>query len=155
VIWLLRGLRNGVVTSRWPKRPDPYLDSFPARVAVVADPAGGDTDSVTALCPTQAISTAGSALAIDRGRCILCGHCVAERPGLFAWAPGAATARLSRTTLVTPRIPDTDENVAVLRNALVARVRRLRRSVHVRHVDAGSDGSDEWEVAALFNPVSS
>ena len=29
----------------------------------------------------------------------------------------------------------------------------LRRSIHVRHVDAGSDGSEEWEVAALTNPV--
>jgi Ni,Fe-hydrogenase III small subunit len=25
--------------------------------------------------------------------------------------------------------------------------------VHLRHVDAGSDGSDEWEVQALLNPV--
>ena len=33
------------------------------------------------------------------------------------------------------------------------RVRALRRSIHVRHVDAGSDGSEEWEVAALTNPV--
>lgn len=29
----------------------------------------------------------------------------------------------------------------------------FRRSVHVRHVDAGSDGSEEWEVLALLNPV--
>jgi len=32
-------------------------------------------------------------------------------------------------------------------------VKTLRRSIHVRHVDAGSDGSDEWEIAALTNPV--
>ncbi len=25
--------------------------------------------------------------------------------------------------------------------------------MHLRHVDAGSDGSDEWEVQALTNPV--
>ena len=30
---------------------------------------------------------------------------------------------------------------------------RLRRSVHIRHVDAGSDGSEEWEINALFGPV--
>ena len=29
----------------------------------------------------------------------------------------------------------------------------LRRSVHLRHVDAGSDGSEEQEIAALLNPV--
>ncbi|HEY1665573.1 MAG TPA: oxidoreductase, partial [Trebonia sp.] len=29
----------------------------------------------------------------------------------------------------------------------------LHRSVHVRHVDAGSDGSEEWEIQALLGPV--
>jgi Ni,Fe-hydrogenase III small subunit len=29
----------------------------------------------------------------------------------------------------------------------------LRRSVHLRHVDAGSDGTEEWEILALLNPV--
>ena len=37
--------------------------------------------------------------------------------------------------------------------ALANRVRRLRRSVHLRHIDTGSDGSDEWEIQALTNPV--
>ncbi|EYT78691.1 hydrogenase, partial [Streptomyces sp. Tu 6176] len=36
---------------------------------------------------------------------------------------------------------------------LAARTARFRRSLHIRHVDAGSDGSDEWEIAALVNPV--
>jgi Ni,Fe-hydrogenase III small subunit len=28
----------------------------------------------------------------------------------------------------------------------------LRRSIHVRHIDCGSDGSEEWETQALWNP---
>jgi Ni,Fe-hydrogenase III small subunit len=72
---------------------------------------------------------------------------------MFAWAPGAATAALSRTTLVVPHRTETDDELAELRAALTDRVRGLRRSIHLRHVDAGSDGSDEWEVNALFNPV--
>ncbi len=28
----------------------------------------------------------------------------------------------------------------------------LRRSIHVRHIDCGSDGSEEWEIHALWNP---
>ncbi len=110
-IWVLRGLREGVVTTRWPGRPDAYADGWrgPARSL-------GPADSVDpALCPTGAISAQG----IDQGRCILCGRCVAERPDLFAWSRTAA----------------------------------LRRSVHVRHVDAGSDGSEEWEIQALLGPV--
>ena len=52
-----------------------------------------------------------------------------------------------------PEVIENDEELARLRAGLRARVRALRRSVHVRHVDAGSDGSEEWEVAALTNPV--
>jgi len=43
--------------------------------------------------------------------------------------------------------------VALARAELARRTGRLRRSVHVRHVDAGSDGSEEWEIAALLGPV--
>ena len=35
---------------------------------------------------------------------------------------------------------------------LRARARMLGRSVHVRHIDCGSDGSEEWEILALWNP---
>jgi Ni,Fe-hydrogenase III small subunit len=28
----------------------------------------------------------------------------------------------------------------------------LRRSIHVRHIDCGSDGTEEWEIQALWNP---
>ncbi|MGH3492830.1 MAG: NADH-quinone oxidoreductase subunit B family protein, partial [Sciscionella sp.] len=36
---------------------------------------------------------------------------------------------------------------------LALRTKAFRRSIHVRHVDVGSDGSEEWEVLALSNPV--
>jgi formate hydrogenlyase subunit 7 len=60
---------------------------------------------------------------------------------------------LHRQALVVPQLPETDEVVELVRRQLAARTHMLRRSVHVRHVDAGSDGSEEWEVLALLNPV--
>ena len=27
-LWVLRGLRDGVVTTRWPAKPDPYADDW-------------------------------------------------------------------------------------------------------------------------------
>ena len=40
-----------------------------------------------------------------------------------------------------------------VRAAGAGRARRsLRRSIHVRHIDCGSDGSEEWEIQALWNP---
>jgi Ni,Fe-hydrogenase III small subunit len=38
------------------------------------------------------------------------------------------------------------------RRPLSARAGGLRRSIHVRHIDCGSDGSEEWEIQALWNP---
>jgi len=151
--WALRGLRNGVVTSRWPHRPDGYFDDFPAAVAVSENDAGLSEEDARALCPTDAIQADAGAVRVDQGRCILCGHCVAARPDLFAWQLGAGTATLTRDQLVVPELPDTQNAVQQIRRELAARVRRLRRSVHIRHVDSGSDGSDEWEVQALLNPV--
>jgi len=150
-IWVLRGLRDGVVTTRWPARPDPYADSWrgPARALGSSGPIGSVDP---ALCPTGAISAQG----VDQGRCILCGRCVAERPDLFGWSRGAtgpAAAGLSRDALIVPEPPETDETVRAARARLRERTAALRRSVHVRHVDAGSDGSEEWEIQALLGPV--
>lgn len=158
--WTLRGLRNGVVTTRWPARADAYFDEFPAAVSVETAPTGstrsalGGQDELDRLCPTQAIRAEDGALTLDRSRCILCGRCVERHPELFRWEQGSDTAQLAREQLVVGAVPnEDDEALALLRANLATRVRRLRRSVHIRHVDAGSDGSDEWEVQALLNPV--
>jgi Ni,Fe-hydrogenase III small subunit/ferredoxin len=157
-IWVLRGLRDGVVTTRWPARPDAYAESWrgPARPLPVPAPvelaAPAELAALDALCPTGAISPEG----IDQGKCILCGRCVAERPDLFAWsagATGAAAAALTRSALIVPEPAETDEAVEAARTRLRERTAALRRSVHVRHVDAGSDGSEEWEIQALLGPV--
>ena len=155
--WVLRGLRDGILTTRWPAGGDEYFDGFGAAVTMRTDARDGApvppavADAATA-CPTSAISTEPQ-LQLDRGRCILCGRCVARAPDWFSWAPGCGTAELTRATLIVGQVGETDEALAAVRAALARRVRRLRRSVHIRHVDAGSDGSDEWEVYALTNPV--
>jgi Ni,Fe-hydrogenase III small subunit/ferredoxin len=152
-IWVLRGLRDGVVTTRWPARPDPYADGWrgPASGSAPGGPAGAIPS-----CPTGAISVADGTVRVDQGRCILCGRCVAERPDLFAWSQGATgsgAATLARQALIVPEVPETDQAVQAARARLRKRTAVLRRSVHVRHVDAGSDGSEEWEIQALLGPV--
>ncbi len=83
----------------------------------------------------------------------MCGRCVEAAPEWFGWETGSATAGLTRAALVVGHIDESDEALAELRTSLARRVRRLRRSVHLRHIDTGSDGSDEWEIQALTNPV--
>jgi formate hydrogenlyase subunit 6/NADH:ubiquinone oxidoreductase subunit I len=83
-IWVLRGLRDGVVTTCWPRKPDEYADSWrgPATVASDAptsDAVMADGAELELLCPTGAIEVIDQ-LRIDQGRCILCGRCVEARP---------------------------------------------------------------------------
>lgn len=162
--WSMRGLRDGVVTTRWPRRPDTYLEEFPASIAVrngARDISDGEADAARTrlreLCPSSALDveideSGDGRVVVDRGRCILCGRCVRQQPDTFEWARGAEVATMTRVGLVDGSGPSGEE-LARLRAALASRVRAFGRSVHVRHVDAGSDGSEEAEVRALLNPV--
>jgi Ni,Fe-hydrogenase III small subunit/ferredoxin len=153
--WVFKGLRNGILTSRWPRHADSYFDKFPAAISLIGDPSAATSEEIARAaeaCPTAAIAVEPK-LHLDRGRCILCGHCVDVAPEWFGWQSGSATAQLSRNALVVGAVEETDEVLAELRASLAQRVRWLRRSVHLRHIDTGSDGSDEWEIEALTNPV--
>lgn len=152
-MWALRGLRNGVLTTRWPARPDEYAAATRGPATVLASNPAASEDDLRLICPTDAIRTdAAGAIRVDQGACILCGRCVAARPDLFGWSTGPAQAALTRTGLVVPGA-ETAQSLAAVSSALRARTRALHRSVHLRHIDTGSDGSEEWEILALLNPV--
>jgi Ni,Fe-hydrogenase III small subunit/ferredoxin len=157
-MWALRGLRDGVVTTRWPARPDRYAAAVHGPATVLdAHPAGAG-ERLARLCPTGAIgladgTTGNGGVRLDQGKCVQCGRCVEARPDVFGWSGGPAAAALWRGGLVVPGVPESPERLAALRDSLRARTAALRRSVHLRHVDAGSDGTEEWEILALLNPV--
>jgi Ni,Fe-hydrogenase III small subunit/ferredoxin len=134
--WVLRGLRNGVVTTRWPARPDPYADGWRGP-ATVLDPRPAESADLPALCPTGAVAVTDGSVRLDQGRCILCGRCIAGRPDVFGWSRGTGGGALTRDGLVVPEVPETGPNLAAVRAGL----------------RAGSDGAEEQEIAALLNPV--
>jgi Ni,Fe-hydrogenase III small subunit/ferredoxin len=157
-MWAFRGLRNGVLTTQWPARADEYAAATRGPATVLAPgtslPSTDDPAHLAGLCPTGAISQDGAGtVRLDQGRCIQCGRCVTARPDLFGWRHGPDSAALTRMGLVVPSAEETPERLAEVRRGLHARTRALRRSVHLRHVDAGSDGTEEWEILALLNPV--
>jgi Ni,Fe-hydrogenase III small subunit/ferredoxin-like protein FixX len=156
-MWALRGLRDGVLSTRWPAQQDSYADAArgPATVLHPAAASGPAAASrLERLCPAAAITIADDGMVrLDQGRCIQCGRCVAARPDVFGWSAGPAAAAFSRAGLVVPQILQTPEDLSAVRDGLRARTAALRRSVHLRHVDAGSDGTEEWEILALLNPV--
>ncbi|MGI8712726.1 MAG: ferredoxin [Solirubrobacteraceae bacterium] len=147
--WIVRGLRQGRITTRYPREPEPAPGGYRGRVRVL-EPAGGGPE-LTRLCPTGAIAVgADGQVTLDRGRCILCGECVQRAPSRFAFVSDYRTASRSRGGLMAgAREPATEPS---LRAALGEVAAALRRSIHVRHIDCGSDGSEEWEIQALWNP---
>lgn len=152
--WISRGLRNGIVTSRYPRKADDLGAEFRGSVTVNRRVvSNGDAQRVIELCPSQAIALRGDDLTLDRGACVLCGRCVQELPDVFQFSRSLETSSNVRHALVVPTQDENDESLRAVRDELASRVKVLRRSIHVRHLDAGSDGSDEWEVAALTNPI--
>jgi len=78
------------------------------------------------------------------------GPCVRAEPERFRFVAAYETAARTRSRLVAGE--PADVRLAELRQTLGERTRTLRRSIHIRHVDTGSDGAEEWEIAALTNP---
>jgi Ni,Fe-hydrogenase III small subunit/ferredoxin len=146
--WILRGLRQGRITTRYPRAEEPAPDGYRGRVELL-EITGGSRD-LASLCPTGAITVSDTGhVALDRGRCILCGECARAAPDRFRFQAHYQTAERSRSALVISgdtggELPD--------RQSLGEIAPALRRSIHVRHIDCGSDGSEEWEIQALWNP---
>jgi Ni,Fe-hydrogenase III small subunit len=74
-------------------------------------------------------------------------------PDIFEFDPSFESSSIQRSQLVVPDLGDERISLQATRAELARRVKGLRRSIHIRHVDAGSDGAEEWEVAALTNPI--
>jgi Ni,Fe-hydrogenase III small subunit/ferredoxin len=148
--WIVRGLRQGRITTRYPRREEVAPPGYRGRVEVM-DPVAA-SPGLAEVCPTAAITVDRKRrLTVDRGRCILCGECVRAAPERFGFAAGYQTAARRRAALIV----DDDHDDALLeptRRTLGEQARALRRSIHVRHIDCGSDGSEEWEIQALWNP---
>lgn len=86
-------------------------------------------------CPAGAIAFSNGKLVVDDNACIFCGRCteVCEHNALGHTA---------------------EYRLAVLKGRLSEKIRAtLRRSLHIRHVDAGSCNACDWEMTALNNPV--
>ena len=80
-LWTLRGLRRGVVTTRYPARPDPSAVLLPTPPVFRPDALTRDlADRLVAVCPSRALGRDGDVLVFDVGACTACGRCRAEAP---------------------------------------------------------------------------
>ena len=79
--WFIRGLRRGVVTTRYPAQPDPSARALPGppafRPAALTRQAA---DALVQICPSRALSRSGDVLVFDVGACTACGRCREHAP---------------------------------------------------------------------------
>jgi formate hydrogenlyase subunit 7 len=154
-VWTLFGLYQGKATTKWPQRGAPHgQEGVFGMPRFAPDKCTPGCAECAAVCPTSAIAVRADAagddrLEVDYGRCVVCQLCVEACPGeaattSFDWAFGART----RSDLV---LSDRPSPAAVGRVEAESR-RGFRRSLHIRHVDAGSCNGCESELQALNNP---
>jgi len=83
--WIIRGLRTGVVTTRYPKKPGHPPSHWRGRPVLDPDACHARDACVacTQVCLPRALTVQGSPpsqLLLDYGRCIMCGLCVPACP---------------------------------------------------------------------------
>jgi Ni,Fe-hydrogenase III small subunit/Pyruvate/2-oxoacid:ferredoxin oxidoreductase delta subunit len=153
--WTLFGLQKGKATRPWTMR-----DGATGQEGVFGMPrfdpglCEEGCAECAAVCPTEAIRVraeqAGPArLEVDYGRCVACQLCVEACPD------GAATASYDWAygTRDRSELMLADGGVRIAAEAAEPESRAgFRRSLHIRHVDAGSCNGCESELQALNNP---
>jgi Ni,Fe-hydrogenase III small subunit/formate hydrogenlyase subunit 6/NADH:ubiquinone oxidoreductase subunit I len=139
----------------------------------ILDPGRCDcTGACVEVCPSGAIALTAVGentwrWQVDLARCVFCGLCAEVCPtDAILLSNDYELAARSRDDLIRgvtfgmakPGAVATEavEEVpaVALGEALSERIRRsLRRSLHIRHCDSGSENSCDWEINALLNPV--
>jgi Ni,Fe-hydrogenase III small subunit/formate hydrogenlyase subunit 6/NADH:ubiquinone oxidoreductase subunit I len=158
---LITPLRDPVPTSHYPETA-PLLQAATRGLPEIDPTRCENTGACVEVCPTDAIElspAAGSGAArgkpsIDAGKCVFCAACVLA-------CPSGAIKMSSRVELASPNRADliqlpTAEGAPAIDRAAEERARaqilgRFGRSLHIRHLDAGSCNGCDWEVAALLN----
>jgi hypothetical protein len=111
-LWTLRGLRRGVVTTRYPDRPDPSAELLPTPPAFRPEAlTAGLADRLAAICPSHALTRSNDQLIFDVGACTACGRCRAEAPGAVTASGEFELATTDRAHLIK-RIPLLGSDVA-------------------------------------------
>jgi len=158
---LLRSLRTGVVTIRYPEEPAQVPERFRGAPRIRTSSAF-DALAPASVCPSGAIAGGGGQprYSIDLARCLCCGRCAeASAGGSIEICRDIELATRSRKSLIIEVERGLDGHAFVLPPPppgpeVADRIRRtLGRSLHLRHLDSGSCNACDWELTALLNPV--
>jgi Ni,Fe-hydrogenase III small subunit/ferredoxin len=148
-LWTLIGLAKGKATTGWPKHGSDGQESLLGMPRYNPKLCAEGCGDCAAVCPTEAIKTrpGDGGIEVDYGRCVVCQLCTEACPtGAMAASTDWAFGVRRREDL---QWAATSEPAA---GSSRSERNGFRRSLHIRHVDAGSCNGCESELQALNNP---
>ncbi len=152
-LWTLYGLKEGKASTQWPNGGESGQAGVLGMPRYDPDKCDERCDRCVESCLPAAITLAepnsSVRLRVDYGRCVVCQLCVEVCPtGAFSSSQDWAFGVRQREDLVWERATASREG-----EQLRGTIRRIfGRSLHIRHVDAGSCNGCESELQALNNP---
>jgi hypothetical protein len=100
-LWFARGLRRGVVTTRYPARPDDSAAWLPTPPAFRPRQLTRElADLMVAVCPGPALRRRDDVLVFDVGACTACGRCAEAAPDAVTSSGEFELAATDRSALV-------------------------------------------------------
>lgn len=138
--WVVKGLRTGIKSTRYPDRPETAAGISPGRPRATQLAGTDAAAALAALCPTDALACADDAVSVDHRSCVHCFRCQRDAGGpAIEWETDYEWAGEAREA------PDAE--------AIHRRLGRVfGRSLHIRFVDAGACGACMSEARQINNP---
>ncbi len=146
-LWVLRGLKKGILTTKYPKKP-PTEEEIPSKAIPPVYTRTSVWEKGQKICPTGAIEAEVGPKAgrIDLGKCIYCRRC--SEAG-FAFSNAANYESLQAKF--------SSDGYGKLSNAEVlkryeSKWKAFKKSFHILMIDVGSCNACNLEVLNLSNP---
>ena len=100
-MWFARGLRRGVVTTRYPASPDDSAAALPTPPEFRPRKLTPElADVMISVCPGPALSRTADMLVFDIGSCTACGRCARVAPQAVTPSGEFELASTTRSALV-------------------------------------------------------
>lgn len=125
--------QTGIVTTGYPNKTNNPVEGFRG-LPICQENKCQKCGQCAEICPTKAITLESASFwSVDPKKCIFCGYCADA-------CDNNAITQSTNFELATPG-PNQQNNILP------------GRSMHIRHLDAGSCNGCEWEMATLTGPV--